>query len=151
MKWLAQGTIYPDVIESAGAKTKKAHTINKTPTSAGCRTRCISLLEPLRELSSDEVRARLALTAARMVYRHPLWSRPGRAHPRPCHASMPRLRRADAIFIDELRQTRRERQELVRPDGTGVRRVPAGALVGVMGTGARRARGRCAPCKRLTS
>ena len=56
-KWLAQGTIYPDVIESAGAKTKKAHTIKSHHNVGGLPdTLHLKLLEPLRELFKDEVR-----------------------------------------------------------------------------------------------
>jgi len=111
VKWLAQGTIYPDVIESAGAKTKKAHTIKSHHNVGGLPdTLHLKLLEPLRELFKDEVRALgLALGLPReMVYRHP-FPGPGLgvrilgAVTRE-HAAL--LRRADAIFIDELRQTR---------------------------------------------
>ncbi len=111
VKWLAQGTIYPDVIESAGAKTKKAHTIKSHHNVGGLpETLHLKLLEPLRELFKDEVRALgLALGLPReMVYRHP-FPGPGLgvrilgAVTRE-HASL--LRRADAIFIDELRQAR---------------------------------------------
>jgi GMP synthase (glutamine-hydrolysing) len=57
LKWLAQGTIYPDVIESAGAKTKKAHTIKSHHNVGGLpETLHLKLLEPLRELFKDEVR-----------------------------------------------------------------------------------------------
>ena len=57
VKWLAQGTIYPDVIESAGAKTKKAHTIKSHHNVGGLpETLHLKLLEPLRELFKDEVR-----------------------------------------------------------------------------------------------
>ncbi|HEY9397214.1 MAG TPA: glutamine-hydrolyzing GMP synthase, partial [Burkholderiales bacterium] len=73
-KWLAQGTIYPDVIESAGAKTKKAHTIKSHHNVGGLPdTLHLKLLEPLRELFKDEVRELgLALGLPRdMVYRHP--------------------------------------------------------------------------------
>ena len=73
-KWLAQGTIYPDVIESAGAKTKKAHTIKSHHNVGGLPdTLKLSLLEPLRELFKDEVRelgVALGLPHE-MVYRHP--------------------------------------------------------------------------------
>jgi GMP synthase (glutamine-hydrolysing) len=111
VKWLAQGTIYPDVIESAGAKTKKAHTIKSHHNVGGLpETLHLKLLEPLRELFKDEVRALgLALGLPReMVYRHP-FPGPGLgvrilgAVTRE-HAAL--LRRADAIFIDELRQAR---------------------------------------------
>ena len=57
-KWLAQGTIYPDVIESAGAKTKKAVTIKSHHNVGGLpESLHLKLLEPLRELFKDEVRA----------------------------------------------------------------------------------------------
>jgi GMP synthase (glutamine-hydrolysing) len=110
-KWLAQGTIYPDVIESAGAKTKKAHTIKSHHNVGGLpETLHLKLLEPLRELFKDEVRE-LGLTLGlprEMVWRHP-FPGPGLgvrilgAVTRD-HAEL--LRRADAIFIDELRQAR---------------------------------------------
>src|ERR1700681_3986258 len=108
-KWLAQGTIYPDVIESAGAKTKKAHTIKAHHNVGGLpETLHLKLLEPLRELFKDEVRELgVSLGLPReMVYRHP-FPGPGLgvrilgAVTRE-HADL--LRRADAIFIDELRQ-----------------------------------------------
>jgi GMP synthase (glutamine-hydrolysing) len=110
-KWLAQGTIYPDVIESAGAKTKKAHTIKSHHNVGGLPdTLHLKLLEPLRELFKDEVRELgQALGLPReMVFRHP-FPGPGLgvrilgAVTRE-HADL--LRRADAIFIDELRQAR---------------------------------------------
>ena len=73
-KWLAQGTIYPDVIESASAKTKKAHTIKSHHNVGGLPdTLHLKLLEPLRELFKDEVRELgVALGLPHdMVYRHP--------------------------------------------------------------------------------
>ena len=110
-QWLAQGTIYPDVIESAGAKTKKAHTIKSHHNVGGLpETLHLKLLEPLRELFKDEVRelgSALGLPRE-MVFRHP-FPGPGLgvrilgAVTRE-HADL--LRRADAIFIDELRQAR---------------------------------------------
>jgi GMP synthase (glutamine-hydrolysing) len=110
-RWLAQGTIYPDVIESAGAKTKKAHTIKSHHNVGGLPdTLRLKLLEPLRDLFKDEVRELgLALGLPReMVFRHP-FPGPGLgvrilgAVTRE-HADL--LRRADAIFIDELRLAR---------------------------------------------
>ena len=107
-RWLAQGTIYPDVIESAGAKNKKATTIKSHHNVGGLpETLSLSLLEPLRELFKDEVR-RLgdALGLPReMVYRHP-FPGPGLGvrilgEVRREYADL--LRRADAVFIDELR------------------------------------------------
>ena len=107
-RWLAQGTIYPDVIESAGAKTKKAHTIKSHHNVGGLpESLNLTLLEPLRELFKDEVRELgIALGLPHeMVYRHP-FPGPGLGvrilgEVRPEYAEL--LRRADAIFIDELR------------------------------------------------
>ncbi|MEK6593960.1 MAG: glutamine-hydrolyzing GMP synthase [Pseudomonadota bacterium] len=107
-KWLAQGTIYPDVIESAGAKTKKAHNIKSHHNVGGLpETLHLKLLEPLRELFKDEVRELgLALGLPHdMVFRHP-FPGPGLGvrilgEVRAEYADL--LRRADAIFIDELR------------------------------------------------
>ena len=110
-KWLAQGTIYPDVIESAGAKTKKAHTIKSHHNVGGLpESLHLKLLEPLRELFKDEVRelgVALGLPAD-MVYRHP-FPGPGLGvrilgEVKQEYAEL--LRRADAIFIEELRNTR---------------------------------------------
>ena len=108
VKWLAQGTIYPDVIESAGAKTKKAHTIKSHHNVGGLpETLHLKLLEPLRELFKDEVRELgLALGLPQdMVFRHP-FPGPGLGvrilgEVKAEYAEL--LRRADAIFIDELR------------------------------------------------
>jgi len=108
VKWLAQGTIYPDVIESAGAKTKKAHTIKSHHNVGGLpETLHLKLLEPLRELFKDEVRELgLALGLPReMVFRHPF---PGPGLGVRILGEVKReyadlLRRADAIFIEELR------------------------------------------------
>ncbi len=113
VKWLAQGTIYPDVIESAGAKTKKAHTIKSHHNVGGLpETLHLKLLEPLRELFKDEVRELgLELGLPRdMVMRHP-FPGPGLGvrilgEVTREHADL--LRRADAIFIDELRMARDE-------------------------------------------
>ncbi len=110
-KWLAQGTIYPDVIESAGAKTKKAHTIKSHHNVGGLPDSLhLKLLEPLRELFKDEVRelgVALGLPAD-MVYRHP-FPGPGlgvRILGEVKHEYAELLRRADAIFMEELRNTR---------------------------------------------
>jgi GMP synthase (glutamine-hydrolysing) len=108
VKWLAQGTIYPDVIESAGAKTKKAHNIKSHHNVGGLpETLHLKLLEPLRELFKDEVRELgLALGLPRdMVFRHP-FPGPGLGvrilgEVKAEYAEL--LRQADAIFIDELR------------------------------------------------
>ena len=106
-KWLAQGTIYPDVIESAGAKTKKAHTIKSHHNVGGLpESLHLKLLEPLRELFKDEVRELgVALGLPHdMVYRHPF---PGPGLGVRILGEVKReyadlLRRADAIFIEEL-------------------------------------------------
>ena len=107
-RWLAQGTIYPDVIESAGAKTKKAHAIKSHHNVGGLpETLNLKLLEPLRELFKDEVRefgVALGLPHE-MVYRHP-FPGPGlgvRILGEVKQEFADLLRRADAVFIDELR------------------------------------------------
>ena len=107
-RWLAQGTIYPDVIESAGANTKKATTIKSHHNVCGLpETLHLKLLEPLRELFKDEVRELgLALGLPReIVFRHP-FPGPGLGvrilgEVKPAYADL--LRRADAIFLEELR------------------------------------------------
>ena len=108
--FLAQGTIYPDVIESGGAKSKKAvvikshHNVGGLPEQLG-----LKLLEPLRDLFKDEVRELgVALGLPHdMVYRHP-FPGPGLGvrilgEVKKEYADL--LRRADAIFIEELRST----------------------------------------------
>jgi GMP synthase (glutamine-hydrolysing) len=111
--WLAQGTIYPDVIESGGAKSKKAVTIKSHHNVGGLPEQLgLKLLEPLRELFKDEVRElgeALGLPHD-MVYRHP-FPGPGLGvrilgEVRLEYADL--LRRADAIFIEELRNFRDE-------------------------------------------
>ena len=108
IRWLAQGTIYPDVIESAGAATGKAHVIKSHHNVGGLPERMnLRLVEPLRELFKDEVRTigvELGLPYD-MVYRHP-FPGPGLGvrilgEVRKEYADV--LRRADAIFIHELR------------------------------------------------
>jgi GMP synthase (glutamine-hydrolysing) len=107
--FLAQGTIYPDVIESAGTHTGKAHVIKSHHNVGGLPARMrLQLVEPLRELFKDEVRrlgTELGLPHA-MVYRHP-FPGPGLGvrilgEVRKEYADL--LRRADAIFIEELRR-----------------------------------------------
>ena len=107
-KWLAQGTIYPDVIESGGARTRKATTIKSHHNVGGLPAELgLKLLEPLRDLFKDEVRelgVALGLPPE-MVYRHP-FPGPGLGvrilgEVRRDYADL--LRRADAIFIEELR------------------------------------------------
>ncbi|MBK8181446.1 MAG: glutamine-hydrolyzing GMP synthase [Candidatus Competibacteraceae bacterium] len=109
IKWLAQGTIYPDVIESAGAKTGKAHVIKSHHNVGGLPAAMrMKLVEPLRELFKDEVR-RLGIELglpSEMVYRHP-FPGPGLGvrilgEARKEYADV--LRRADHIFIEELRR-----------------------------------------------
>jgi len=109
VKWLAQGTIYPDVIESAGSKTGKAHVIKSHHNVGGLPAHMkLKLVEPLRELFKDEVRrigVELGLPQA-MVYRHPF---PGPGLGVRILGEVKReyaelLARADAIFIDELRK-----------------------------------------------
>ncbi|HEY0821453.1 MAG TPA: glutamine-hydrolyzing GMP synthase, partial [Rhizobacter sp.] len=109
-KWLAQGTIYPDVVESGGAKTKKATSIKSHHNVGGLPEKLgLKLLEPLRELFKDEVRELgVALGLPHdMVYRHPF---PGPGLGVRILGEVKReyaelLRRADAIFIEELRAT----------------------------------------------
>lgn len=112
-KWLAQGTIYPDVIESGGAKTKKAVTIKSHHNVGGLPEQLgLKLLEPLRDLFKDEVRelgVALGLPHE-MVYRHP-FPGPGLGvrilgEVKKEYADL--LRRADAIFIEELRNWKDE-------------------------------------------
>ena len=109
VKWLAQGTIYPDVIESAGAKSGKAHLIKSHHNVGGLpEDMKLGLIEPLRELFKDEVRklgVELGLPAD-MVYRHP-FPGPGLGvrilgEVKKEYADI--LRVADDIFISELRK-----------------------------------------------
>jgi GMP synthase (glutamine-hydrolysing) len=109
VQWLAQGTIYPDVIESAGAKTGKAHVIKTHHNVGGLPAAMrLKLIEPLRELFKDEVRklgVELGLPSD-MVYRHP-FPGPGLGvrilgEVKKEYADL--LRQADAIFIEELRK-----------------------------------------------
>jgi len=106
-KWLAQGTIYPDVIESAGAASGKAHLIKSHHNVGGLpENMTLKLLEPLRELFKDEVRklgTELGLPYD-MIYRHP-FPGPGLGvrilgEVKKQYADL--LRQADAIFMDEL-------------------------------------------------
>ncbi|MBK5941069.1 glutamine-hydrolyzing GMP synthase [Halochromatium roseum] len=108
VKWLAQGTIYPDVIESAGAKTGKAKVIKSHHNVGGLPERMrLRLVEPLRELFKDEVR-RIGIELglpAEMVYRHP-FPGPGlgvRILGEVQKDSADTLRLADHLFIEELR------------------------------------------------
>ena len=109
VKWLAQGTIYPDVIESAGSKTGKAHVIKSHHNVGGLPAQMnLKLVEPLRELFKDEVRrigVELGLPRE-MVYRHP-FPGPGLGvrilgEVRREYAQI--LQKADHIFIEELRR-----------------------------------------------
>ncbi|MDH2918388.1 MAG: glutamine-hydrolyzing GMP synthase [Sideroxydans sp.] len=110
-KWLAQGTIYPDVIESGGGKNKKSHNIKSHHNVGGLpESLHLKLLEPLRELFKDEVRelgVAMGLEHG-MVYRHP-FPGPGLGvrilgEVKQEYANL--LRRADAIFMEELRATK---------------------------------------------
>ena len=107
VKWLAQGTIYPDVIESAASKTGKAHVIKSHHNVGGLpEDMKLGLVEPLRELFKDEVR-KIGLELGLpydMVYRHP-FPGPGLGvrilgEVKKEYADV--LREADAIFIEEL-------------------------------------------------
>lgn len=107
VKWLAQGTIYPDVIESAGSKTGKAHVIKSHHNVGGLPERMkLKLLEPIRELFKDEVRnmgTELGLPSE-MIQRHP-FPGPGLAvrilgEIKPSYVET--LAKADHIFIEEL-------------------------------------------------
>ena len=109
IEWLAQGTIYPDVIESAGASTGKAHVIKSHHNVGGLpETMRMKLVEPLRELFKDEVR-KIGLELGLpydMVYRHP-FPGPGLGvrilgEVKKEYADL--LRKADQIFIEELRR-----------------------------------------------
>ena len=109
VKFLAQGTIYPDVIESAGAKTGKAHVIKSHHNVGGLpEDMAFELVEPLRELFKDEVRAlgrELGLPDS-FIGRHPF---PGPGLAIRCPGQITRekleiLRRADAVFIDQIRR-----------------------------------------------
>jgi GMP synthase (glutamine-hydrolysing) len=106
-QWLAQGTIYPDVIESAGSKTGKAHVIKSHHNVGGLPDHMkLKLVEPLRELFKDEVR-KLGLELglpSEMIHRHP-FPGPGLGvrilgEVKKDYADL--LRKADAIFIEEL-------------------------------------------------
>jgi GMP synthase (glutamine-hydrolysing) len=109
VRWLAQGTIYPDVIESAAARTGKAHVIKSHHNVGGLPERMqLELVEPLRELFKDEVR-RIGLELglpSEMVHRHP-FPGPGlgvRVVGEVDAERVDLLQRADAIFIEELRR-----------------------------------------------
>ncbi len=127
-KWLAQGTIYPDVIESAGAKNKKAATIKSHHNVGGLpETLHLKLLEPLRELFKDEVRELgLALgLPPEMVYRHP-FPGPGLGvrilgEVKPRYAELLQTRGCDL-------HRRAARRGMVREDLAGVCRLPAGSI-----------------------
>jgi len=110
VQFLAQGTIYPDVIESAGSKTGKAHVIKSHHNVGGLPAHMkLKLIEPLRELFKDEVRrigVELGLPAE-MVHRHP-FPGPGlgvRILGEVTRAAAETLRLADHIFIQELRKS----------------------------------------------
>jgi GMP synthase (glutamine-hydrolysing) len=136
-KWLAQGTIYPDVIESAGAKSGKAHLIKSHHNVGGLpENMALKLVEPLRELFKDEVR-KLGLELglpADMIYRHP-FPGPGLGvrilgEIQKDYADL--LRQADAIFIEEL-----YRHELYHKVSQAFAVFLPVKSVGVMGDGRR--------------
>ncbi len=136
-KWLAQGTIYPDVIESAGAASGKAHLIKSHHNVGGLpENMTLKLLEPLRELFKDEVRklgTELGLPYD-MVYRHP-FPGPGLGvrilgEVKKQYADL--LRQADAIFMDEL-----YKQELYQTVSQAFAVFLPIKSVGVMGDGRR--------------
>ena len=109
VKWLAQGTIYPDVIESAGSRTGKAHVIKSHHNVGGLPDYMqMKLIEPLRELFKDEVR-RIGMALGlepEMVYRHP-FPGPGlgvRILGEVREEYLQPLAQADHIFIEELRR-----------------------------------------------
>ena len=109
VRWLAQGTIYPDVIESAGARTGKAHVIKSHHNVGGLPERMkLGLVEPLRDLFKDEVRKvgmALGLPES-LVFRHP-FPGPGlgvRVLGEVRRDYLDVLREADAIYLDELRR-----------------------------------------------
>jgi GMP synthase (glutamine-hydrolysing) len=137
VRWLAQGTIYPDVIESAGAKTGKAHVIKSHHNVGGLPAAMrMKLVEPLRELFKDEVR-RLGVELGlpfEMVYRHP-FPGPGLGvrilgAVKKEYADL--LRRADHIFIEEL-----QRQALYDQVSQAFAVFLPVKSVGVMGDGRR--------------
>ncbi len=137
VSFLAQGTIYPDVIESAGSKTGKAHVIKSHHNVGGLPAKMhLSLVEPLRELFKDEVRKiglELGLPAE-MINRHP-FPGPGLGvrilgEVKPEYADL--LRRADAIFIEEL-----ERNDLYDKTSQAFAVFLPVRSVGVMGDGRR--------------
>lgn len=136
-KWLAQGTIYPDVIESAGAKSGKAHLIKSHHNVGGLpENMTLKLVEPLRELFKDEVR-KLGLQLGLpydMIYRHP-FPGPGLGvrilgEVKQAYADL--LRQADAIFIEEL-----YRQDLYHKVSQAFAVFLPVKSVGVMGDGRR--------------
>jgi len=111
VKWLAQGTIYPDVIESAGAASGKAHVIKSHHNVGGLPAEMnLKLIEPLKELFKDEVR-RLGMQLGlprELVFRHP-FPGPGLGVRILGEIHKPYadcLREADAIYIGELRNAR---------------------------------------------
>ncbi len=137
VEFLAQGTIYPDVIESAGSRTGKAHVIKSHHNVGGLpKDMNLKLVEPLRELFKDEVR-RLGLELGlprEMVYRHP-FPGPGLGvrilgEVRKEFADL--LRRADAIYIEELR-----RHDLYESTSQAFAVFLPVRSVGVMGDGRR--------------
>jgi len=137
IEWLAQGTIYPDVIESAGAKTGKAHVIKSHHNVGGLPEKMrMKLVEPLRELFKDEVR-RIGLELGlprEMVYRHP-FPGPGlgvRILGEVKREYAEKLQLADDIFIEEL-----HKQKLYDETSQAFAVFLPVRSVGVMGDGRR--------------
>jgi GMP synthase (glutamine-hydrolysing) len=131
VKWLAQGTIYPDVIESAASATGKAHVIKSHHNVGGLpKEMKLGLVEPLKELFKDEVR-KIGLELGLpydMLYRHP-FPGPGlgvRVLGEVKKEYCDLLRRADAIFIEELHKA--DLYNKVQQSQPGIHRVPAGAF-----------------------
>ena len=109
VKWLAQGTIYPDVIESAGSKTGKAHVIKSHHNVGGLpEDMALELVEPLRELFKDEVRQIGLELGLPESWSSVIRSQAGlgvRILGEVKHEYAELLRRADDIFISELRKS----------------------------------------------
>ena len=127
VNWLAQGTIYPDVIESAGSKTGKAHVIKSHHNVGGLpKNMKMKLLEPLRELFKDEVRnLGLALDLpAEMVRRHPF---PGPGLGVRILGEIPRRRRSSAASRRDIHRGAAPRRAL-RQGEPGFRGVPPRAF-----------------------
>ena len=157
-KWLAQGTIYPDVIESAGAKTGKATSIKSHHNVGGLPdTLNLKLLEPLRELFRTKSanwawpwacrrRWSTVIRSRGLAWACGSWARSSTSTPNCCVAPMRSSSKSCAT------PGRGQRPDLVRADLAGVCRVPAGEVGGGDGDGRTYEYVvRCARCRRLTS